>query len=56
MNKKISRQRRWQVKMKANGRCIQCGQKSINVTYCDRHRKLQLGYEKKWRLKKKKND
>ena len=40
LEKKESRQLRWQKKMKAQGRCITCGKKQCSRSqyYCDRHR------------------
>jgi len=37
----VSRQRRWQIKMRALGRCPACGKKSTDKVYCAKHRKLQ---------------
>lgn len=33
-----SRQARWQKKMRAQGRCPECGKKSGKYFYCDFHR------------------
>jgi hypothetical protein len=39
--KQISRQRRWQIKMRALGRCPACGKKTTEKVYCAKHRRLQ---------------
>jgi hypothetical protein len=32
-----SRQRRWQIKMKSEGRCVICGEKAVTAFHCLRH-------------------
>ena len=39
--REVSRQRRWQIKMRALGRCPACGKKTTDKVYCAKHRKLQ---------------
>ena len=39
--KKLSRQRRWQIKKRAAGLCIICGKKAVNDWYCQRHKIAQ---------------
>ena len=39
--KKLSRQRRWQIKKQAAGLCIICGNKAVNNFYCQRHKLAQ---------------
>lgn len=36
--KKISRQRQWQLKKKAQGLCEICGKERVNASYCETHR------------------
>lgn len=51
--KGVSRQRRWQIEKKKEGRCVICGKPSITQYHCDRHRKeasrrsLERYYRKK---------
>ncbi len=35
----ISRQRRWQIKKRAEGFCMICGKPRVNASYCETHRK-----------------
>lgn len=53
MRKDISRQRRWQIRKKAEGKCIVCGKERVIELYCEEHRiKINI-IHKKWREKKK---
>ncbi len=36
--KPLSRQRKWQLKMKALGKCLICGKVAITREHCERHR------------------
>jgi len=39
----ISRQRAWQIKMKANKRCHICGKKAVeNNILCEKHKKINI--------------
>jgi hypothetical protein len=38
MKKKISRQRKWQIKKMNEGKCIICGKKIVVKCYCQKHR------------------
>ena len=48
MKQKISRQRAWQIKRRAEGRCVQCGKKAVTANHCrqcrDRMNKYALAY------------
>ena len=49
----VSRQRLWQLRKKADGRCIVCGRKRFNATHCKRHAWIAFGLSvKSWRKKK----
>ena len=37
MDKTISRQRKWQLKMRASGRCERCGDPAVTSDYCLKH-------------------
>ena len=43
----VSRQRRYQLRMEAAGRCRICGEKG--APYCEKHRKQQSEYDKERR-------
>ena len=45
----MTRQQRWQIKMKKEGRCVTCGSLAINKNYCDFHRKQQNKYSQNYR-------
>lgn len=46
----ISRQRKWQLKMKEEGRCQQCGQPENHYSiHCDSCRKKKRIFQRKWR-------
>jgi len=47
--RKISRQRKWQIKQKRQGLCIICGKKAITAKFCEFHRQDDLKRKKKWR-------
>lgn len=38
MKKKISRQRKWQIKKANEGKCKICGKKAVVKLYCQKHR------------------
>lgn len=40
----MTRQRKWQLKMKAQGRCIVCGLPSSTAVYCCYHAEKNRGY------------
>ena len=46
--KKLSRQRRWQIKKRAAGLCIICGKKAVNDWYCQRHKLAQNILIREW--------
>lgn len=47
----MSRQREWQIKMKAAGRCQQCGAPSYGALLCFKHlEKVRNYYRKKLKL------
>jgi hypothetical protein len=50
MNKKISRQRRWQIKQRENGNCQICGKPSPLKSNCDLCAKVKKGgsLKKNW--------
>lgn len=54
---KISRQRLWQKKAKATGRCVRCGQElgDSSIVHCDKHREWHRLWQRERRLKKKKD-
>lgn len=41
---KMSRQRRWQIKMQKEGRCTICGKKAVDTTFCQYH--LEINRER----------
>ena len=48
VNEKISKQRRWQLKKKADGRCTQCGRdRNLYKSYCDDCQKKQTKLNRK---------
>ena len=47
MKKRISKQYKWQLKKRAKGLCIICGEKAINSRHCKRHRVDQLRHQRK---------
>ena len=46
MQKKISRQREWQLKQKALGRCTQCGKKAVKAGLCLIHYFIAMKIER----------
>ena len=56
--KVVSRQRVWQLRMKAEGRCMLCGKPRATVSYCRKHANLRnmLNRKRYWRLKEEEND
>jgi len=50
MDKPISRQRRWQLRMMQQGRCSLCGKPAVNAKYCKRHRKAVNASRRKVRV------
>ncbi len=44
----ISRQRRWQLRQAAAGKCIICAKKAIKNNLCKRHLKLNRKYKKRY--------
>lgn len=45
----ISRQRRWQLRKLAAGKCKICGRKRVNAKYCRVHRQRINSYNRKLR-------
>ena len=45
----MTRQRAWQIKVVANGKCAICAKPRVNATHCDAHRRI-AGIQKKVRL------
>jgi hypothetical protein len=49
----ISRQRKWQLRKKAEGKCELCGEPSAGGVHCEKHKKMnRIYYRSKYRLKK----
>lgn len=44
-----SRQRKWQMRMKAEGRCGLCGAKAVTALHCERHAEMVHG---RWNARK----
>jgi hypothetical protein len=40
MDKKISKQRAYQLRHKEAGLCARCSEKAVNETHCEKHRKM----------------
>lgn len=57
MKEKISRQRKWQLKKKAQGLCIICGKPAVNSRHCEqcyvKQKELRRRYSVKWRKRNK---
>lgn len=46
-NRKLSRQRIWQLRRRKEGRCVICGEPAITVNYCLKHVIWQREYQRK---------
>lgn len=47
--KKVSRQREWQLRKKAEGKCIICGVTARANSRCEYHARKFVGYISKWK-------
>lgn len=44
----LSRQRRWQIQMASEGKCVICAQPSVNKHHCEHHRAVLREYGRKY--------
>jgi hypothetical protein len=48
----VSRQRLWQLRKLAEGRCLECGGALVTATHCQRHRLIQTAHCKDYMARK----
>lgn len=54
--KEVSRQRQWQIRMRKQRRCIQCGKPAVTMNHCEEHRRIKNEMNKEWMRRNYKKD